>query len=53
MMSQVYLLVIKEVELSLPRAAFAAALATLASTTDARKATVDIMGFPLCENGTG
>ena len=37
----------------LPRAALAAALATRGSTTEARKATVDMMGFPLCENGTG
>ena len=30
----------------LPKAALAAALATLGSTTEARNATVDIMGFP-------
>ena len=30
----------------LPRAAFAAALATLGSTTEAKNATVDITGFP-------
>ena len=36
-----------------PMAALAAALATLGSTTEARKATVDIIGFPDFENGTG
>jgi hypothetical protein len=37
----------------LPRAALAAALATLGSTTDAKKATVDITGLPCWLNGTG
>ena len=37
----------------LPRAAFAAALATLGSTTEAKNATVDITGFPCWLNGTG
>jgi len=36
-----------------PNAALAAALATRGSTTDARKATVDMIGLPCCENGTG
>lgn len=36
-----------------PKAALAAALATLGSTTEARKATVDMIGFPLLENGIG
>jgi hypothetical protein len=35
------------------RAALAAALAILGSTTDARNATVDMMGFPACEKGIG
>ena len=36
-----------------PRAALAEAAATRLSTTDARKATVDMIGLPLCENGIG
>ena len=38
---------------NIPNAALAAALATLGSTTDARKATVDMTGLPACENGVG
>ena len=38
---------------TVPNAALAAALATRGSTTDARKATVDMIGLPCCENGTG
>ncbi len=38
---------------NLPRADLEAALAIRGSTTDAKNATVDIMGFPLCENGIG
>lgn len=34
-------------------AALAAAAATLGSTTDAKKATVDIIGFPDLLNGIG
>lgn len=37
----------------LRRAALAAAAATRGSTTDAKKATVDIMGLPDWLNGTG
>ena len=44
---------LKTPKIDIPNAALAAALATLGSTTDARKATVDMMGFPLWENGTG
>lgn len=36
----------QDYDYDLPRAALAAALATLGSTTDARKATVDITGLP-------
>ncbi len=36
-----------------PIAALAAALATLGSTTEARNATVDMMGLPDLEKGTG
>ena len=35
------------------RAALVAEAATRGSTTEARNATVDITGLPVCENGTG
>ena len=38
---------------NLPSAAFAAEPATRGSTTDARKAMVDMIGLPDCENGIG